>query len=218
MAKTKRTELQLLENYRITFENVENVALIKSELAEFGYDENKIAEGRALYQEAQRLFDQNKAETEEEKQAYAKFQTAYTELGKTYTKHRKSAKVALMTQQEAWTKFRLATAESDAYLQWVDDVKTFYTQVRDSQEHRAILEQFKITSDDAQTALTQIAELQNLRTIYEKERGESQDATQNKNKAFGEIAQWMKQFFAVAKIALDDHPQLLEALKRVVKS
>lgn len=218
MSKTKRTELQLLENYRVTFENVKNVAELKTQLAEYGYDDKKMAEGEALYQNAQKLFSLNKVETEQEKQAYRAFNEAYTTLGNSYTKHRKAAKVALLHQPHLYSTFALQGSEPDAYLQWLDNVKTFYTEVKNNEAQKSLLERFKITKAIAETALSQITDLQNLRTAYEKERGESQDATQNKNKAFSEIANWMKEFRAVSKIALEDHPQLLEALKQVIKS
>ena len=51
-----------------------------------------------------------------------------------------------------------------------------------------------------------------------KEKGESQDATKLKDTAFGELDDWMRDFYAVAKIALEDNPQLLESLGKFVRS
>lgn len=218
MATERRTELQLLENYRVAFQNIKEVELLRTELAEYGYDDANITQGKALYDKAQQLFDKNKQETEEEKLAYKHFAKAYDELAKTYSKHRKIAKVALMNQRELWSVFRIEGAEPDAYLQWIDDARAFYHQAKTNETAQSLLTQFKLQQPDVDIQISKIAEVQTLRAAYEKERGESQDATQNKNKALAEIALWMREFFAVAKIALDDHPQLLESLKKVVKS
>jgi len=51
-----------------------------------------------------------------------------------------------------------------------------------------------------------------------RELGESQDATQTKDKALAAISIWMRDFYDVAKIALDDSPQLLEVLGLSVKN
>lgn len=51
-----------------------------------------------------------------------------------------------------------------------------------------------------------------------KEKGESQDATKLKDTAFGELDDWMREFYAVAKIALEDNPQLLESLEKFVRN
>lgn len=218
MATERRTELQLLENYRVAFQNIKEVELLRTELAEYGYDDGKIAQGKALYDKAQQLFDKNKQETEEEKLAYKHFAKAYDEVAKVYAKHRKIAKVALMNKRELWSSFRIEGAEAEAYLQWIDDARAFYHQAKTNETAQPLLTQFKLQQTDVDAQISKIAEVQTLRAAYEKERGESQDATQNKNKALAEIALWMREFFAVAKIALDDHPQLLESLKKVVKS
>ncbi|NLT49572.1 MAG: hypothetical protein GXX85_01480, partial [Ignavibacteria bacterium] len=48
--------------------------------------------------------------------------------------------------------------------------------------------------------------------------GESEDATKEKDAAFAKMDKWMSDFYAVARIALEDKPQLLEALGKIVKS
>jgi len=51
-----------------------------------------------------------------------------------------------------------------------------------------------------------------------REVGESQDATKIKDAAFVKMDDWMSEFYAVAKIALEDNPQLLESLGKLVRS
>lgn len=218
MSKNRKSELELLEDYRVVFENVNAITEIKTEMAEYGYDTAKINEGKALYQKAQQLFDKNKQETEEAKLAYKSFTNAYNEVAKVYSKHRKIAKVALIDKKEFWSPLHIEGTEADAYLKWIDDAKNFYTFGKSNEVVKPILEKFKLSQTAMEEQLTKIEEVQTLRAKYDKEKGESQDATQQKNKAFAEIAEWVKVFFAVAKIALDDRPQLLEGLRKVVKS
>lgn len=67
-------------------------------------------------------------------------------------------------------------------------------------------------------ANTLISELETARAVYLKEKGESQDATKIKDAAFAKTDDWMSEFYAVAKIGLEDNPQLLEALGKTVRS
>jgi hypothetical protein len=53
---------------------------------------------------------------------------------------------------------------------------------------------------------------------YLREKGESQDSTKAKDAAFAKLDDWMSEFYAVAKIALEDNPQLLESLGKFVRS
>ena len=42
-------------------------------------------------------------------------------------------------------------------------------------------------------------------------------ATKDKDKAFAELEKWVREFYAIAKIALEDKPQLLESMGRIMK-
>lgn len=218
MTNLRRTELQYLENYRLLFTNLDEVKDLKTELAEYGYDEAKIREGKTLYQNVQTLYDQNKKETAEEKEAYALFSKAFQELKTSYNKHRKIAKVALVKHPELWETLGIKGETSSAYLRNVEEMKTLYTQAQSHTTAKPILEKFKLTETIAQQQLTKIGEVEALRASYEKEKGESQDATKQKDKAFDTLSEWIKEFYAVAKIALDDRPQLLESIGKFVRS
>ena len=76
----------------------------------------------------------------------------------------------------------------------------------------------KITLDDLTAADTLIGDLEAARAEYLREKGESQDATKEKDAAFAKMDDWMSEFYAVAKIALEDKPQLLESLGKFVRS
>ena len=71
--------------------------------------------------------------------------------------------------------------------------------------------------DDINAGLTLIKEVEDSRAYYMKLRGISQDATKAKDAAITRMKDWMMEFFTVAKIGLEDNPQLLEALGKVVK-
>lgn len=46
--KKNQTEAEALEQYRVSFENVEKQIEIATIMAEFGYDETLLTEGKAL--------------------------------------------------------------------------------------------------------------------------------------------------------------------------
>ncbi|MDR7732111.1 hypothetical protein PG316_08455 [Riemerella anatipestifer] len=219
MNRAKRiSELQYLENYRVLFANLDEVQDLKTELADYGYDDAKIAEGKALFDHTQQLYNQNQQETAEEKEAYARFSDAFDVLKKTYSKHRKIAKVALMKKPELWKTLALDGSLSAAYLKAMQEIKTFYEQAQSHSEAQPLLEKFKINKAAVDAQIAQIQQVETLRAAYEKEKGESQDATQQKNKAFATLSDWVREFYAVAQIALDDRPQLLENIGKFVRS
>ncbi len=100
----------------------------------------------------------------------------------------------------------------------MQEIKTFYEQAQSHSEAQPLLEKFKINKAAVDAQVAQIQQVETLRAAYEKEKGESQDATQQKNKAFATLSDWVREFYAVAQIALDDRPQLLESIGKFVRS
>lgn len=123
-----------------------------------------------------------------------------------------------MKKPELWKTLAIDGSLSAAYVKALQEIKTFYEQAQSHSEAKPLLEKFKIdkTAVDAQEA--QIQQVESLRNKYEKEKGENQDATQQKNKAFTELSDWVKEFYAVAQIVLDDRPQLLESIGKFVRT
>lgn len=72
--------------------------------------------------------------------------------------------------------------------------------------------------EDLTASNTLIEELKEAKSDYEKEEGESQDATKLKDAAFAKMDDWMAEFYAVAKIGLEDNPQLLESVGKFARS
>ena len=60
-----------------------------------------------------------------------------------------------------------------------------------------------------ETQLTALADVKQAEATYVLERGESQQATKDKDAAFAAFEKWVSEFYAIAKIALEDKPQLL---------
>ena len=48
--------------------------------------------------------------------------------------------------------------------------------------------------------------------MQEKEKGQAQAATQKRDAALDDLQDWLSDYLAIAKVALEDNPQLLEGL------
>ena len=105
-----------------------------------------------------------------------------------------------------------------AYVKWLETVKKFYSVAGKDNQIQTKLLRLKINTENITAANTMIGELETARAEYLREKGESQDATKAKDAAFEKMDDWMSEFYAVAKIALEDSPQLLESLGKFVRS
>lgn len=103
-----------------------------------------------------------------------------------------------------------------AYIKWLETVKKFYHTANDSKPIQDKLKRLKISDVNITEALAHVAKIETARSEYLLEKGESQDSTKAKDQAISEIDDWMTEFYSVAKIALEDQPQLLEVLGKIV--
>ena len=216
--KKNQTEAEALEQYRVSFENVEKQPEIATIMAEFGYDETLLTEGKTLLTKTRQAFDFNKKEDDETTEAYKNFTELKENLAKTYTLHRKKGKVIFRKEPTTLNKLALTGSLPTAYIKWLETVKKFYTVAAADSDIQSKLVRLKITTEEINGTIQLITDLELARAEYLREKGESQDSTKSKDKAFGEIDDWMSEFYAVAKIALEDNPQLLESLGIFVRS
>ena len=216
--KKNQTEAEALEQYRVSFENVEKQPEIATIMAEFGYDETLLTEGKTLLTKTRQAFDFNKKEDDETTEAYKNFTELKENLAKTYTLHRKKGKVIFRKEPTTLSKLALTGSLPTAYIKWLETVKKFYTVAAADSDVQSKLVRLKITTEEINGTIQLITNLELSRAEYLREKGESQDSTKSKDKAFGEIDDWMSEFYAVAKIALEDNPQLLESLGKFVRS
>nr|WP_320021725.1 hypothetical protein [uncultured Draconibacterium sp.] len=217
---TKKTlsEAETLEQYRVSLENVETQPVIAAAMEEFGYDATVVAEGKTLLTETRQSFDFNETEDDETSDAYTAFKELKGSLEETYKMHRKKAKFIFRDDQKTLDKLGVSGSLPRAYVKWLETVKKFYSVAEKDNQIQTKLLRLKITAEDITAANTLIGELKTARAEYLREKGESQDATKAKDAALAKMDDWMSEFYAVAKIALEDSPQLLESLGKFVRS
>ncbi len=218
MAKMKHSEAYSLEQSRVALDNVVNQPTIATKMAEFGYAETLIAEGKNIWQATNNAYLQNKTEDDETNEASVNFSSIRKELTSTYAMHRKKAKVIFRKDALTADKLGITGRLPKAYIEWLETVKKFYSTVNADTAIQTKLVRLKITNEDLVSATTLVAKLETARAKYLREKGESQDATKTKDQAFAKLEDWMSEFYAVAAIALKDSPQLIESLSKVLKS
>ncbi|WP_299582116.1 hypothetical protein [uncultured Sunxiuqinia sp.] len=216
--KPKTSEAKTMEQYRVALDNAESQAEIAAIMADLGFDSAVIGEGKAILAETRAAYDANKTEDDETSEAYADFSSKKEQLEDTFSLHRKKAKVIFRNDSLTADKLAISGAMPRSYMNWLEAARKFYSVASADSAIQGKLARLKISADDLAAANTMISDLEAARSEYLKEKGESQDATKAKDAAFAKIDDWMSEFYAVAKIGLEDKPQLLEALGKTVRS
>ena len=207
------TETEMLEQFRISFDNAKSQTEIATIMAEFGYDSAVIGEGEALLAQARSAYDFNKKEGDETSKAYKDYAKVKEQLEKIYVLDRKKAKVIFQNDANAYQELGLAGEIPKSHINWLEAVKKFYTGLSESEERKAKVAKLKITQEGITKALELLGTVNALRSVFMKELGESQLSRKTKDEALAAIELWMRDFYAVAKIALDDKVKLMKALR-----
>lgn len=212
------SEAQMLEFYKTALENAKNQEEIAAILADLGYSEATLDLGISILEETENAFRFNHKEDRETTEASANFKAKKEELHSMYIMHRKKAKVVFRKDILILEKLGLIGTLPQAFTKWLEDIKLFYTIANEDTSIQTKLLRLKITTEDITAAIALIDAIEKAKNHYVIEKGESQDATKQKNQAFEKADDWMSEFFAVAKIGLEDRPQLMESLGKVVLS
>jgi hypothetical protein len=212
------TEMEILELYRISLTNAASQPVIAQIMDEFGYGPEKLAEGQAMVAEVRAAFDNRNTERSEALAAYRDFETKWDELSDRYALHRRKAKAAFNKVPGIAERLAILGSMPRTYAKWMDTVRTFYTVSLSDPEIQQGMTRVKLSTEDLNAAYALLPAIEEARANYIREKGESQHATKLKDAAFARLEEWMREFYTIAKIALEESPQLAESLGRLVRS
>ncbi len=214
----KRSQTEKLEEARIAIENSQSNSLIAEILAEYGFDAAKINEGKQILTETRRLFDFKETEVDETKASKTIRDNKFDDLHEIYMKHRSKAKAAFRKDPVILSQLEIDRRIPTKYIKYIEMVRKFYTVLLADETLQQRLLYLKITPEVLTQANNLMSEVEQAQADYIRETGETQQATDAKDDAFEILDEWMYDFKLVARIALADKPQLLEALGFFVRS
>lgn len=216
--KRSSSEATTLEQYRVALENATAQPEIASTLSELGFDEATIDEGKRLLAETRSAHNFIDVENDETREAFARYTDTKSRLEEAYSMHRKKAKVIFRKDPVVKAQLGLIGSIPQAYVKWMDKLDVFYSKALSDDSIINQLQALKLSKEDMEMALELMEQLRSERVNYLRERSEDQAATAAKDAAFSKIDDWMGEFFAVARIGLEDNPQLLEALGKTIRN
>ena len=185
---------------------------IKAPLSAFGYDEAKMLEGKALFEDAATKHDQQKKEYGEQYAATDEFEAAMNSANKDYMIHLKIARVALRGLRGAAEALQLEDRRKKTYTGWMKQAGIFYTNALADEAIKAALGKFGIDEAKMTAGKAAVQDVADKQAAQFKEKGEAQATTVARDEALEDLLDWMGDFVAIARIALENEPQLLKML------
>ena len=192
--------------------NALNNEPIKASLAEFGYDEPRLKTGMALYEKVAELQDNHTKEYGEQYAATDALNLAKAGANKLYIDYVKVARIALKGNRSADESLQLTGPRKESLSGWMKQAKAFYANALSSDTILAALANFGITREKLKAGQEWVIKVEDSYNKQLKEKGEAQAATKLRDEAFDNLQEWIADFTSIARIALAEKPQYLEAL------
>jgi hypothetical protein len=199
---------------QMSLEAARKHADIQVSMSPFGYNEAKLGEADNLLGEVKKWDSLYFEHFGAQKKATHEIREARRQVNAIYAKHLKIARVALEQPGHLWDLLKIEGPRKQSLSDWLGQVKAFYNNYERAAE---ILVKYNITPDIVAQAKAMIEAIEDFRVQQSMSRSHAQEATQRRNKFSRELDGWMQEFMYVAKLALKDNPQYLEALGKVVK-
>jgi hypothetical protein len=202
----------LLHGAQVAIDNALNNKQILAALSDLGYTAERIQQGKALYTTALSAQNTQQMEAGEQKSATAELEANRAVANATYMRFVKIARVAFKRDAGIATQLDLGGDRKRNLAGWLAQVNQFYTNALANPAVMEGLGNFGITHDKLQAGLAEVNVVEASNLTQEKEKGEAQAATQTRDQALDALQEWLSDYLAIAKVALEDNPQLLEAL------
>lgn len=183
-------------------------------LARHGYNEKTLQQAISMLEKVKVLDQQHYENLGIQKNATQQIREARQQANKTYMSHLKIAREALADRYVLWDVLKLKGARKKSLPGWLDQVKCFYYNYERVTD---VLEKHNITPDVVEQMKAMIEAIDDYRVTQSLGRSNAQEATQQRKQASRELEKWMQEFFYIARFALKDKPQYLEALGKVVR-
>jgi hypothetical protein len=216
--KNSKSKTEILKSSSIALSNAEANPVIKHLMENLGYTKAKINQGKAILEEAKAQYQHNHTLDDEKASAYKAFNDKKVQLESTYAKDRRKVKIICKQDPLILKELGIKGIIPKSYAQWLATVRQLYSTLNTQPVLLNKLASLQITPAQITEALEAIHALENLKAAYILLKGTAQNATQTKNSAFKSLDNYMRTFFAVARIALEREPKLLEALGKRVRT
>ncbi|MGK7933814.1 MAG: hypothetical protein AB4041_20625 [Microcystaceae cyanobacterium] len=209
---------QFLNRASVAINNALTVPEIKTALKEFGYTENKIKQGKTLYEAALNATQEQRKGYGEQITATESFNTLWQTAKASYMRCVKISRVAFKKESGLLTELGLNGSRKESFSGWLSQANQFYQNTLNNAKVLKGLQTYGITKAKLEAYYKETKAVETASLTQEKEKGEAQHSTQVRDQAIDKLSDWLSDFIAIARIALEEEPQRLESLGITVSS
>lgn len=200
---------------KMAFTNAQLPTVLPS-LIPVGYTAESLQADYAEVEALETLMQKQRTETQEQIIETKKFDDSRIAIHQIYVKDRGLCRILFKNDVQAQVELDLRGNVSQAYGNWLKEVKGFYTRINNSERLKTEVAKISMKPADLEAQLNAIVALEAIKNNQKKETAEAQAATEARDLKFDEIYAKYATLVKYSKILLGND-QAIEALGIVVK-
>jgi hypothetical protein len=190
---------------------------IQEKLNPYGYTFERILRGKELWDRVNHLMTNQVKEYGKQYGATDEQEMFFSSTYAQYMITVKITRVAFKKQPDILASLGVIGERSRSLSKWLRHAKILYTNLLEMPNALQTIQTYGYTAERLNRELQDVEKVEQLHVKQLGGKSAAQQATQKRNEAFDELCDWFSDFRAVARVALYDDPQLLEALGIVKK-
>lgn len=196
----------------IAITNVGNISEIAERMALYTYTADKMMEGQQLHDQLEQLISMQIAHKADKQALTNTLHHARATAQAAYIRVVKLARIAFQGQVEPWKTLGLEGSRAVGMAEMLAQARRFYTNALNDADILAALQRYHVTEADLLQGLALLAAVDTASAAREKAHGLALQTTQTRDETLQKLKAWVSDMFAVARVALEDRPDLLYAL------
>ena len=202
-----------LERIRLLSEGVKQNPEIKKKLATVSFTDKDIQRGIDLLQMVESCKTRQSMGKGAQKAITQSFSQQQAQINEQYLYHLSIAKIALRNDLSLWDVLQLNGRRETTVAGWFNQVRAFYDNIALAS---ASMKKHGVSAEELTQSRQMLEVAVQLRVDQAQKKSETQSATQERQRLVAELQRWESDLRYLAKFALKDDPQQLEALGIVV--
>lgn len=179
----------------------------------FGYDEKRIKEGERIYRMVQEVnLAQNRAMDQKVK-VHEERRVLQASVRKKYMKMLQIARIAFDKDVIIRKALQLEGPREVALDAWLNQIALFGNRLLNESVWAGKLKEYGIGKKDLTALMSELDKLRGVALACEQSKAESKKETSVKKQQLKELQEWVSDYLKIARIALDDHPELYAKLR-----
>jgi hypothetical protein len=217
MAISKNRINEFMLASKVMIGNASSDSVVKTALSRYGFNEEKLLAGEKLYGEAETLQILWKRASGEQAEATVELKSAWAMAKKQYMKALKIARAIFTDDPKAKEALMLQGDRKQDFAGWYEQAHLFYGNILDDSEWINVFAGYGYPREILERDYALVKQAETRSFGQKRAMGLARQAVEERDRKLAELARWIAELRAVAKVALEDDPQQLEKLGIVVR-